>query len=275
MLDGTINLTRLEQWLEKQLQIIVNPLSNILTAEIKSKQNEKQIKNQKLHDGLSKLLNAISGSLTRDDKQHSKTFPNKKFTCWACKNDHKLIFCDEFLTKDVSDCKQLVIDQKLCFNCLSKNHHVKDCISEFTCHHESCKKHQTLLHEDKKLMPNSSFQVNLNNVNTVQTAPQQNSINTDENPEISLVVNKIKNLSSENSHVILKFLPVKILNGNKSFTVNTFDLRSDSTLLAQNVADYLNLNGKEQSITFSNAISQKSKVKSNLVNFSLLSSWIL
>ena len=39
----------------------------------------------------------------------------------------------------------------------------------------------------------------------------------------------------------------------------------------QNVASCLNLNGKEQSITFSNAISQKSKVKSKLVNFSLSS----
>ena len=49
-----------------------------------------------------------------------------------------------------------------------------------------------------------------------------------------------------------------------------FDSGSDSTLLAQHVASYLNLSGKEQSITFSNAISQKSKIKLKLVNFSLL-----
>ena len=77
-------------------------------------------------------------------------------------------------------------------------------------------------------------------------------------------------MSSENSHVFLQFLPVKISNGNKFSTVNAlFDSGSDSTLLAQIVANYLNLNGKEQSVTFSNAISQKSKVKSKLVNFSL------
>ena len=112
-------------------------------------------------------------------------------------------------------------------------------------------------------MPNSNSAANSNNVNTVKTAPQQNSINTDENPEIPLVVNKIKNTSSENS---------SISNRNKSVTVNAlFDSRSDSTLLAQNVASYLNLNGKEQSITFSYAISQKLKVKSRLVNFSLSS----
>ena len=141
MLDGTINLTTLEQWLEKQLQIIFNPLASILAAETKNnKKNEKQIKNQKLHDSFPKSLNAISGSPTRDNKKQSKTFQNKKFICWGCKNDHKLMFCDEFLNKDVSDRKQFVNDQKLCFNCLSKNHHLKDCISEFTCRHESCGK---------------------------------------------------------------------------------------------------------------------------------------
>ena len=114
IIDGTINLATLEQRLGKQLQIIFNPLVNILAAEIKNnKQNEKLIKNQKLHDSLSKSLNAISGSPTKDNKKQSKTFPNKKFTCWACKNDHKLMFCDEFLNKDVSDRKQFVIDQNL------------------------------------------------------------------------------------------------------------------------------------------------------------------
>ena len=147
-------------------------------------------------------LNAILRSSTRDDKKQSKTSPNKKFTCWACKNDHKQILYDEFLNKDVSDCKQFVTDQKLCFNCLSKNCHVKDCISEFTCRHETCdKKHHTLLHEDKKPMPNSNSPANPGNVNTVQTVPEQNLINTDENLEMLLVINKIKNTSPENSHV--------------------------------------------------------------------------
>ena len=141
MLDGTINLATLEQCLEKQLQIIFNFLADILTAEIKNnKQNEKQIKNQKLPDSLSKSLKAITGSPTRDNRKQSKTFPKKKFTCCSCKNDHKLMFCDEFLNKDVCNRKQFVINQKLCFNCLSKKHHVKDCISEHTCCHESCGK---------------------------------------------------------------------------------------------------------------------------------------
>ena len=83
---------------------------------------------------------------------------------------------------------------------------------------------------------------------------------------------KLKNTLSENLHVFLQVLPVKISNGNKSVTVNAlFGSGSDSTLLAQNLATHLNLNGKEEPITFFNTISQKSKVKSKLVNFSLSS----
>ena len=75
------------------------------------------------------------------------------------------MLCDELLNKDVSNCRQFVIDQKLYFNCFSKHHHVKDCISEFTCRQESCgKKHYTLLHEDIKPIENSNSLENLNNV---------------------------------------------------------------------------------------------------------------
>ena len=81
------------------------------------------------------------------------------------------MFSDDFLNRDVPNCKQFVTDQKLCFNCLSRSNHVKDCISEFTCCHESCdKNHHTLLHIDKKPMLNSNSPANPNNVNTVQTA---------------------------------------------------------------------------------------------------------
>ena len=44
MLDGTFNRTTLEQWLEKQLQIIFNHFANILAAEIKSNNMKKKQK---------------------------------------------------------------------------------------------------------------------------------------------------------------------------------------------------------------------------------------
>ena len=84
------------------MRTIFNPLANISAAETKKQQtNWKTNKKSKLHDGLSKSLNAISGSSTRDDKKQFKAFPNKKNSCWACKNDHKRMICDEFLNKEM------------------------------------------------------------------------------------------------------------------------------------------------------------------------------
>ena len=85
-----INLTFLEQWLEKQLRIVFNPLANILSAVIKQQQTKWKAgkTTSKQHHGLSKLLNAISGAAARDDKRHCKTFPNEKITCSVCENNH-------------------------------------------------------------------------------------------------------------------------------------------------------------------------------------------
>ena len=119
-------------------------------------------------------------------------------------------------------------------------------------------------------MPNSSSLANSNNINTVQAVPQQNKINIDENSEILLVVNKVKNSSSENSLVFLDNLGIKISKRNKSVTVNVFfDSVLDSTFLSQNIGSYLNLIGKKQWINFSNATSQMWKAKSKLVKLSL------
>ena len=57
------------------MRTIFNPLANISAAETKKQQtNWKTNKKSKLHDGLSKSLNAISGSSTRDDKKQFKAF---------------------------------------------------------------------------------------------------------------------------------------------------------------------------------------------------------
>ena len=87
-----------------------------------------------------------------------------------------------------------------------------------------------------------------------------------------LLLIKLKTLHQKIHMPFYEFYQSKILNGNKYVTLNVLlDSWLDSTLLPQNVGICLNLNGKEQLITFSNAITQKSKVKSKLVNFSFSS----
>ena len=81
---------------------------------------------------------------------------NLSLKCWLCKNNHRLMGCSSFKNKSISERRHFVKESKLCFNCLSKTHIVKDCKSSFICREQNCdKEHHTLLHEP----PN----VNLNN----------------------------------------------------------------------------------------------------------------
>ena len=71
-------------------------------------------------------------------------------------------------------------------------------------------------------------------------------------------------------------LSVKILNGNKSVTVNAlFDSGSDSTLLPQNAASYLSFNDKGQSITFSMQLVKSRNSSQNYSTFLCRQSFIL
>lgn len=63
--------------------------------------------------------------------------------------------CHVLHSKSPSERSALVKQQRLCFNCLSKDHPVKKCLSKSTC--RKCgKRHHTLLHFDEKFSSRSS-----------------------------------------------------------------------------------------------------------------------
>ena len=109
---------------------------------------------------------------------------------------------------------------------------------------------KSITHYSIRIINRCQIQINLN---TVRTAPQQNS-------SAQMKTQKYIQLP-QNTFAF----------GNKSVAVNAlFNSGSDSNLLVENVASYSDLNGKEQSIKFSNAISEKSRFNSKLVNFSVI-----
>ena len=63
---------------------------------------------------------------------------NKCIKCWLCKNQHRLMNSEQFLSKSLTEKKDFV-KERLCFNCLSKCHVLKDCKSNFF-FAEGCKK---------------------------------------------------------------------------------------------------------------------------------------
>ena len=61
------------------------------------------------------------------------------------------------------------------------------------------------------------------------------------------------------------------MNGDKTFRANALlDSGSDSMLISKELADKLNLCSGERSLTITNVMSTKLKIKSKLVNFSVL-----
>jgi len=66
-------------------------------------------------------------------------------SCPKCKESHYLHKCKAFGSLPVSERKDFVIQNKLCFNCFFKDHSAKNCKMSFVC--SDCgKKHHRLLH---------------------------------------------------------------------------------------------------------------------------------
>lgn len=68
--------------------------------------------------------------------------------CALCDGPHGIGGCSEFLEKSAGDRSQLARRHRLCFNCLGKDHMIRDCPSPRKC--KKCgNRHHTLLHEDR------------------------------------------------------------------------------------------------------------------------------
>ncbi|XP_076294565.1 uncharacterized protein LOC143215848 [Lasioglossum baleicum] len=80
----------------------------------------------------------------RRPTEHTVTGTPGASRCRLCQKDHFVLFCPAFKSLTPPERRKLVIENNLCFNCLS-NHHVRDCKSSKRC--QTCVgKHHTALH---------------------------------------------------------------------------------------------------------------------------------
>lgn len=115
---------------------------------------------EKFIDDRVQTLESFSSS-TGKQKQKSAVVHNasvdSKSKCKCCdRTGHYLAACSKFNSKDPRERYQIVSAAKLCINCLSPKHFVKDCPSSYRC--KTCKeKHHSLLHfESKKVVSNNA-----------------------------------------------------------------------------------------------------------------------
>ena len=167
--------------------------------------------------------------------------------------------CVKFKQKTAIERKNFVKEQKLCFNCLSKAHMLKECQSEFRCRVDGCRqKHHTLLHKEPLDNQNG-------NSDNRKQSPPQNNIPTDGN---------VNSFSKSNlCRPFLQVLRVYVtaINGKRLKFNALLDSGSDSTLISKTLANKLKLLGKQHRLNLCNVLNHKSTLISQLVNFSICS----
>ena len=160
--------------------------------------------------------------------------------CWLCRENHRLKDCKGFLSKSVKDRKRYIKEQKLCWNCLSNKHIVRECKSKFSC---SVKKGITL-----------------------QSMRKYNQ------KEESISNNHVTYQKTSKEKTFLQVISVFASNGETCVqTAALLDSGSDAMLISESLANKLQLSGITKDIALTNALSMTNKFPSKLVNFSISS----
>jgi len=210
-----ISLLEFENWLNKRTKEFYNPIANIIASQEPFRQKD------------SKSINNF--------KYESKTLK-----CYCCSDDHKLTKCETFLSKTLEAKNDFVKEHKLCWNCLSKGHMIKECKSQYRCRTNNCnQRHHTLLHFDKN--------------------------------EKSIQVSNIK--TSLLNKTFLQILPITISNGSNHIQTNALlDSGSNATLISREIARKLKIKGNQQiKLKIGNALLNPTNFESSLVNFEISS----
>lgn len=191
--NQVISIQQFEQWLEHRLKQFFNPIADIIAS-----QEPVKFRDFNKPSTRNNLLNK-----TGDDNNSDET---SKVKCWLCSSDHRMNKCEQFISKSLEEKQKVVELYKLCWNCLSKGHIIKNCNSEVRCRMRGCgKKHHTLIHQpDKSETPPSA---------------------------------RTHNIKSITSKTYLQIVPVTISNGINSLQTNAvLDTGSDSSLIRQDIA---------------------------------------
>lgn len=104
----------------------------------------------------SSQVQQTSSRLTHQPPQTSQSSGHMAI-CLLCPDTlHNLYQCKKFKNWDVKSRREFVRDKNYCFNCLFRNHSVKNCPCTFSC--QVCKKrHHTLVHEGDKPQITTAF----------------------------------------------------------------------------------------------------------------------
>ena len=148
---------------------------------------------------------------------------------------------------------------------------INNCKSKAFCRVDNCKKrHHTLLHPANECdNSNSSSNDTTQNYQTNQHATIGLNDQTSESPQQSEAA---VNTQLGAKHTFLQIIPVKLSNGHTFIETNALlDCGSDTTLLRKDIAQRLNLKGKQEKLSVTSALSRSHNIDSVTVSFDISS----
>ena len=138
--------------------------------------------------------------------------------CWLCNQSLKISECTHLVALPVNDCLELVKENRLCFDCLSNSHMIKECTSKVCSRIDSCsKRHLTQLHlPSDNLSDDSRSYQNYHMQLKVITQKHQ--------PKLPYETEATVHTEAVNSHTFLQVIPIILSNGPLSLETNAFGL---------------------------------------------------
>lgn len=190
---------------------------------------------------------------TRTNTHHAIKSEN----CPLCDCEHKIAHCQKFTKLPRTDKLTFITNKKLCYNCFSSRHHVRQCPSKFSCC--ICKKrHHTQLHE-----PATQNHKESDVQNPSPEVPKETS---------SISAHFLKE-SHQGKQVLLSTALVKIFNpGGSEIVIRALlDQGSQSTFITERLSQILQLQNRPISALISGIGKSSSEKCNKIVTFGIKS----
>ena len=207
------------------------------------------------------------GGFSTQGKPPPDKTSKEKPKCPSCSSSHWLSRCDKFRKQSLQERQRFVDDHKLCSNCLTAGHFVRDCPKESFCRVQGCVgKHSTFLH------PRSN--TNASTASTITESPTGGQGKGVEPPPVNS--NSANNgyikssySTSSNSVTGLAILPVRVKAKGHGKIVETYaflDSGSNTSFCTESLLEKLNFKGTKTKLSLTTLQGESEPIECSLVS---------
>ena len=192
--------------------------------------------------------------------------------CPSCNANHWLSQCDKFKKMNVDERYKFVRMKKLCINCLTPDHFVRDCPKKSFCRIQDClANHSTFLHLKT---PGTRDQRQGKEENKEsENRDKQDTSNEESNNSYVTAMSSSANNSKGLSITGLAVVPVKVKAKGGHKTVETYallDTGSNTTFCTEQLMQQLGLEGKNSTLSLTTLETANALTERSIVNLEIL-----